>query len=145
MAQVTEDTSLEVRRLIRAPRARVFEAWTRPEDVKRWSAPGPLTTTVAEVDLRVGGKFRIHIAGPGGEDYRAVGEYREVTPPARLVYTWSWEAGESVKDSLVTVEFHDRNGDTEVVLRHSGLPDAATRESHVEGWTSCLEKLVEVA
>jgi uncharacterized protein YndB with AHSA1/START domain len=135
------DTSLEVRRTIAAPRERVFQAWTRPEDVKKWAAPGEMTTPVAEVDLRVGGKYRIEMQAPNGARHVASGVYREVTPPKRLVYTWGWEDS-SVKDSVVTVEFQDRGKSTEVILRHERLPDADSRARHTEGWTECMEKFV---
>jgi uncharacterized protein YndB with AHSA1/START domain len=140
----TRGETLEVRRTFSAPPARVFEAWTTPEEVKLWAAPGPLDVPVAEVDLRVGGGYRIHMRDPDGKEHRVVGTYREVDPPRRLVYTWSWETDPTAGDSLVTVEFHDRRGATEVVLRHEGLPDAAKRDRHEVGWTGCLEKFAQI-
>jgi glutathione S-transferase len=136
--------TLEVRRTIRAPRQRVFEAWTRPEDVKRWSAPGPLTVAVAEIDLRVGGAFRIHMLAPDGAVHRAVGVYREVEPPSRLVYTWSWEGKPEVTDTVITVDFLDAGDATEVVLRHDGLPNEQERDAHAQGWNGCLDKLASL-
>jgi uncharacterized protein YndB with AHSA1/START domain len=100
-----------------------------------------MTTLVAEVDLRVGGKYRIEMQSPNGARHVASGVYREVTPPKRLVYTWGWEDS-SVKDSVVTVEFQDRGKSTEVILRHERLPDAESRARHTEGWTECMEKFV---
>jgi uncharacterized protein YndB with AHSA1/START domain len=140
-AQAAEH-SLEVRRTIAASRERVFKAWTREEEVKKWSAPGALTVPVAKIDLKVGGKFRIEMQAPDGTRHIGVGEYREVTPPKRLVYTWTWE-GESqgVRDSVITVQFEDRGASTEVILRHEKLPNAKEVTGHTEGWTGCLEKL----
>jgi uncharacterized protein YndB with AHSA1/START domain len=134
-------TSLEVRQTIRAPRERVFRAWTRPEEVSKWSAPGAMTVSEARIDLRVGGRFRIEMQEPNGTRHPAVGEYREVTPPERLVYTWSWENEDHADGSVITVEFLDRGGSTEVVLRHDHLKDAASRDKHREGWVGCVEKL----
>ena len=136
--------TLEVRRTIRAPRQRVFEAWTRPEEVKRWSAPGPIEVAVAEIDLRVGGAYRIHMRAPDGAMHRAFGVYREIDPPRRLVYTWSWEEKPEVTDTVITVEFHDLGDATEVVLRHDGLTTAKERQDHEHGWTGCLDKLASV-
>lgn len=146
MASATQarGEALEVRRTFAAPRQRVFEAWTRPDELKRWAAPGPMSTPLAEVDLRVGGRYRIHMRSPDGAEHRVVGEYREVDPPKRLVYTWTWETNPDVTDSIVTVEFHDRDGSTEVVLRHEGLPSVDSRERHASGWSQCLEKLETV-
>ncbi|HUE86939.1 MAG TPA: SRPBCC domain-containing protein [Vicinamibacterales bacterium] len=138
---VQDDRSLEVRRVIPAPRERVFAAWTRSDEVRKWSSPAPLTVAVAEIDLRAGGRFRIEMEEPGGARHRAVGEYREVTPPERLVYTWSWEEDDSATDSLITVEFIDRGNETEVVLTHERLRDAASRDNHRQGWNGSLERL----
>jgi uncharacterized protein YndB with AHSA1/START domain len=136
--------ALEVRRTLAAPPARVFAAWTRPEELKRWAAPGAFTTPLAEVDLRVGGRYRIHMREPDGKEHRVVGVYREVDPPRRLVYTWSWETNPEVTDSVVTVEFHDRGGSTELVLRHEKLPTTESRDRHAMGWGGCLDKLETV-
>ena len=132
--------SLEVRRTIRAPRQRVFDAWTKAEDLKRWHAPGPLTVSHAEIDLRVGGGYRIHMREPGGKEHRVSGVYRVVEPPKRVVYTWSWDGDHPVKDSVVTLEFIERGDSTEVVLRHEGFPNAQERENHNNGWTSIMDK-----
>ena len=136
--------ALEVRRTFAATRQRVFDAWTRPEALKLWAAPGAMTAPIAEVDLRVGGSYRIHMRAPDGKEHRVLGEYREVDPPRRLVYTWTWETNPDVTDSVVTVEFHERGTSTEVVLRHERLPTAESRDRHAVGWGGCLEKLQTV-
>ena len=135
------DETLEVRRTFAVPRQRVFEAWTRPEELRRWAGPGEMDTPLAEVDLRVGGRYRLHMKGPDGAEHRVHGTYREIDPPRRLVYTWSWETNPDVTDSVVSVEFHDRDGSCEVVLRHEKLPSQDSRDRHRLGWTACLEKL----
>jgi uncharacterized protein YndB with AHSA1/START domain len=114
------DTSLRLTRLIQAEPARVFEAWTDP----------------------VGGRYRILMKGSEGGVFTAVGEYREIDAPNRLSYTWKWEEpGNDYYDTLVTVEFHDRDGATEVVLIHELFPDTEIAGKHDEGWTSCLNRL----
>jgi uncharacterized protein YndB with AHSA1/START domain len=133
--------SLQVRRTIRAPQQRVFDAWTQAAELKAWHAPGPLTVSLAEIDLRPGGAYRIHMRAPDGTEHRVTGVYREVEPPNRVVYTWGWEGEHVVKDSLVTVEFHDRGDATEVVLTHAGILDDAERTNHTQGWTAILDKL----
>ncbi|WP_236646401.1 SRPBCC family protein [Gemmatirosa kalamazoonensis] len=129
---------------MRAPRQRVFDAWTQPAQLKAWHAPGPLTVSLAEIDLRPGGAYRIHMRAPDGTEHRVTGVYREVDPPSRVVYTWGWEGDHVVKDSVVTVEFHDRGdttGDaTEVVLTHAGIFDDTERANHAKGWTAILDK-----
>lgn len=139
-ATAPRTATLRLRRTFPAPPERVFRAWTDPEALKRWSGPGAFTTPLAEVDLRVGGAFRIHMRAPDGTEHRVRGVYREVAPPARLVYTWQWET-EVAPETLVTVEFHDRGGATEVVLTHERFPDEKTRTDHEQGWSACFEKL----
>ena len=141
-AQPEASSIVEVRRVIRAPRERVFQAWTTPEDVKRWSSPGPVEVVSSEIDLRVGGRYTLNMIAPDGGHHDAYGEYRVIDPPRRIVYTWSWVQEAEVRDTIVTVEFNDlgANG-TEVVLRHEGLATAKQRESHGAGWTSILDKL----
>jgi uncharacterized protein YndB with AHSA1/START domain len=134
------EVSLEIRRTFPASRERVFRAWTRPEELNQWSAPGPATPTT-EVDLRVGGRYRIVMRGPDGTTHIVGGVYRVVEPPSRLVYTWKWEGNPEAVESLVTVEFQERRKSTDVVLRHEGLRDPADRDRHQEGWTGCLDKL----
>lgn len=137
----TADTSLRLTRLIQADPAKVFEAWTDPKQLNLWSAPEPMEVE-AEVDLRVGGRYRILMKGSDGGVFTAVGEYREIDPPHRISYTWKWEEeGNDYYDTLVTVEFLDRDGATEVVLVHELFPDAEIAGKHTEGWTSCLNRL----
>jgi uncharacterized protein YndB with AHSA1/START domain len=68
------------------------------------------------------------------------GVYREVDPPKKVVYTWTWEGG-PVTETLVSVEFIERGAATEVVLRHEGLPSDEERAKHEHGWTGCVDKL----
>ena len=133
--------TLEVRRTIRAPRQRVFDAWTKAEELKAWHAPGPLVVSLAEIDLRPGGHYRIHMRAPDGTEHRVTGTYREVDPPRRVVYSWGWEGEHKVKDSTVTIEFHERGDATEVVLTHAGILDESERVDHTKGWTAIMDKL----
>jgi glutathione S-transferase len=133
--------TLEVRRTIRAPRQRVFDAWTKTEELKAWHAPGPLTVSLAEIDLRPGGKYRIHMREPGGKEHKVSGVYREIDPPRKIVYSWGWDGDHPVKDSTVTLEFFERGDTTEVVLTHSGITHDGERKDHTEGWTSIMDKL----
>lgn len=135
------ETALQIKRTFRATREKVFQSWTRPEALTQWCAPSEtFSIPQAEVDLRVGGKYRIAMQAPDGNMHTAIGTYREILPPQRLVFTWTWE-GSPMPDTLVTLEFHERNGGTELVLTHELFPDAAAREHHVQGWTGCLGSL----
>lgn len=143
------DTTLRITRTFAAPREKVFRAWTDPKELKRWFAPSDdFSTPIAEVDLRVGGKYRIQMKAPDGQVHTMHGTYREVTPPAKLVFTWAWEevgcGGPEMtpeQETLVTLEFHDRGGTTEIILTHEFFPTVKARDSHDEGWTGCLNRL----
>src|SRR4051812_26535329 len=139
---VSQPKSVEVRRTIRAPRQRVYDAWTKPEELKRWHAPGPMTVARADMEPRVGGAYRIHMVSPAGEEHRVTGEYREVDPPRRLVYTWQWETGTDQTVTTVAIDFIERGQDTEVVLRHDGFTREEASASHLQGWTAIMDKLV---
>ena len=134
------ETTLQLRRTFQAPREKVFRAWTDPDQMKHWCAPSADYETDAEVDLRVGGKYRIQMKHKDGATHTAVGEYREVTEPEKLVYTWSWEDG-SMSGSLVTVEFRDLGPATELVLTHECFPTTESRDKHSQGWSGCLGRL----
>ena len=134
-------TTLRLRRAFPAPPERVFRAWTPPAEMKQWKAPGAMTTPVAEVDLRPGGRYRIHMRAPDGAEHHLVGVYRVVDPPKKLVYTWRWENNPEAPETLVTVEFVDRGGTTELLLTHELFPDQAASKGHESGWIGCLDKL----
>lgn len=137
--------TLRLRRTFAAPRERVFRAWTVPEEMKKWKGPGAMSTPVAEVDLRPGGRYRIHMQPPDGTvTHRLVGLYRVVDPPKKLVYTWRWENEPELAETLVTVEFLDRGGNTELVLTHELFPNDDARKRHEAGWTACFDKLASV-
>lgn len=142
MAEDTNpETTLKIRRTFAAPREKVFRAWTEPEELKKWFGPSDeYSTPIAEVDLRVGGRYRIGMRSPGGDLHVAIGTYREVRSPEKLVYTWSWEGGQ-MGETLVTVEFHALGGSTEAVLTHEFFPSMEEREKHESGWNGCLSRL----
>ena len=114
------DTTLEIKRTLQAPREKVFEAWTDPEKLNRWFAPSDDYEVSAECNPRPGGSYRIQMTHKDGNVHTVVGEYREVNAPEKLVFTWSWEDA-GVQGSLVTVDFKDLGGSTEVTLTHTGF------------------------
>lgn len=137
-----DDARLQLTRSFAAPRERVFRALTDPQELKLWFGPSEQhEVPVAEVDLRVGGRYRIDLRGPSGNLYRIVGEYREIRPPERLVYTWRWEIGDDVGETLVTIELRERSGSTDLTLTHERFPNGDARDQHRGGWSGCLERL----
>ena len=148
--QKPDDATLVLKRVLNAPQELAFKAWTSVEHIKQWMQPEPgMTVPWASMDVRVGGKFRIQMKTPEGEFFTAVGEFKEVKAPERLVYTWDWEedgSGEEFgevegKTSQVTVEFLKRGERTEMVLMHTRFATTETRDNHARGWGRILEGL----
>ena len=110
--------ALRLERTFNAPAQAVFDAWTSAEVLKRWWPAGSdWETAIAEVDVRVGGKLRLVMRSPDGEEFGGSGEYVELSPPERLVFTWTWDGHEGHKDTqLVEVEFREREDATTTVV-----------------------------
>jgi uncharacterized protein YndB with AHSA1/START domain len=129
-----------VRRFLRARRERVFEAWTRPDLMARWFFPGDGWTAAITADLKVGGRYEVAMRDADGGQHSQFGEYREIVPVSRLVFTWSCPEL-SVVDSVVTVDLIDHGERTELCLMHELPSDPKIRRGHEEGWVGCLGNL----
>lgn len=140
---MSSSIALVVRRVIRASASRVFDAWTQPEQLRRWWGPRPVTCCGAEMDVRVGGAYRIGNQLPDGNVLWISGTFEVVEPPRRLVYSWQVERGTAPPSecSRVTVRFEPRDGGTEVIVVHEAIDTEATRADHENGWQGCLENL----
>ncbi len=140
------ETSLQIKRTLAAPREKVFRAFTEPEALKQWWMPGEgFSVPSAEVDLRAGGAYRIGMKNPKGKLFYVVGEYLEVTPPEKLVYTWRWEGiDEGMGETLVSIELRDLSGGTELIVTHEQFPDEVARDNHNQGWNGCLDTMGKV-
>jgi uncharacterized protein YndB with AHSA1/START domain len=143
---------LQLTRVFAAPRDLVFKAWTDANQFKHWfgaAACGGSSLQSANVDARVGGRYRIQVRRADGEYFTTVGTYREVKPPERLVFTWQFEKdgggdefGEvEPPEMLVTLEFKARGQQTELILTHEKFATVESRGRHQEGWTRCLNEL----
>lgn len=133
--------TITVRRTIPATPEELFDAWLDAESLAEFMRPGTEKRTTATCDPRVGGKFEI-IMRVGKEEYPHRGEFRVIERPVKLVFTWLSKATR-FNESVVTVEFHKRGKQTEVVLTHTGLPPEAEGD-HTKGWSEILEHLQEV-
>ena len=148
-----ETPSVTVKKLIRAPRNKVYEAWTNPEIASKWFFPQHGESTTFSNDLRVGGSYRNIMTFKAGESgcgggcsteksgekstSEQTGEYLELVPPEKIVFTWNTSG---VQNSVVTVLLSEVNGATEVTITHA-LPHQDDIPPHQSGWTSCLENL----
>ena len=138
-----EKTKLEIRRVINAPRDRVYAAWTDVEQLKQWFGPEKVRTRNLIADARVGGEFRWDLTNSEGEEMTMRGEFRELQPGKKIVFSWQWLDDEDWENhiSVVTVELFDRDGGTELRLIHEQLPSEQSRDGHNGGWNSALDKL----
>jgi uncharacterized protein YndB with AHSA1/START domain len=135
-----EASTLVVRRTIQAPAERLFRAWTEPAQLLAWWGPATARCSGAEVDLRVGGKYRLANTFPDGRVVFIVGAFERISPPRELVYTWRLE-GVGEEDERVTVRFLGSGGSTEVVVLHERIATPQMREGHAQGWEGCLDGL----
>jgi uncharacterized protein YndB with AHSA1/START domain len=137
--------SVRVSRTICASAGRLFDAWTDPQKLMHWwrQAAEGWAFAAASIDLRVGGRYRLVMTAPDGKVHAAVGEYRQIERPVRLVFTWDWEEPtNSVGNSLVSVEFKDAGSNgTEVVITHERFADPVHIGRHMQGWTELLTLL----
>jgi uncharacterized protein YndB with AHSA1/START domain len=142
-AKTTEKTSLEIKRFINVPRNRVYAAWADPAQLRQWFGPENVRTRDLVAETRVGGKFRWDLTNPEGEEMTVQGEYRELQPGRKIVFTWQWQDDETWEshNSIVTVELSDVAGGTELRLLHEQLPSEESRDNHNDGWNSLLNKL----
>lgn len=138
---MAETEEIVIRRYMPAPRERVFAAWLDPVSLARWMRPGAEATATAEVDPRVGGRFRIVMKHSGGVTEHT-GEYLVIERPARLSFTWISVHTHQIP-TQVTVEFLERDQGTELVLTHRALPESKI-EAHRRGWGAILQNLEEV-
>ncbi|HEU4884448.1 MAG TPA: SRPBCC domain-containing protein [Longimicrobium sp.] len=133
---------LTLERRIPAARDRVFAAWTRPELLRRWSAPEGMSIEDGATDLRVGGGWRVVMAEPDGTRHEAFGTYRQIVAPERLEYTHAWKSdGGSSPETVLTVELEPEADGTRLILTQAGFPSPESRDGHRDGWSSALDHL----
>lgn len=131
---------VRVERVLPAAIERVFAAWTDASQMSRWFVVEPTWTVTATNDFRVGGAFRIEMDRRDGTVFLCWGEYLEIEPPHRLVFTWS-SAVPAIQRSRVTIELTARGESTAIVLVHDDLPDTAEGRAHTIGWEGSLANL----
>jgi len=135
--------TLELSRVIRAPKRRVFEAFSSAEELKKWFGPGDCHVVEGEMDFRVGGEYRLSMFTTDMGDADLVGTFREIVEDERLVYTWEWENNENMRwgQMLVKVELSEVDGGTDVKIEHRGIPAEEVCEGHKLGWNGSFDKL----
>lgn len=135
--------ALVLSRIYDAPPERVYDAWTDPKTAEKFLGPGNVKATEIKMDVRVGGTYGLVMVMEDGSRMPVRGVYREVQRPSRLSMTWRWEENSPADeyDTLLTLEFRDLGGKTELVLTHEQFASAESRSNHEHGWTAILEEL----
>jgi uncharacterized protein YndB with AHSA1/START domain len=132
-------------RVLPAPRPVVFEACTEPSELAKWWGPRGFTAPGIEIDLRVGGSYRIAMQPPDGDMFYLSGEFLEVDPPARLAYTFRWEDPDpDDRLTVVRLSLGDLGESTEVLFTQGAFATEGRRALHDQGWTDGFDRLQEV-
>jgi uncharacterized protein YndB with AHSA1/START domain len=133
---------LDQRCAVHAPPETVFAALTQPALLRKWWGPHGFTTPAVEVGLRVGGRYRFRMQPPEGEAFHLSGEYLEVDPPRRLVFSFRWEEPDpDDRETVAELSLEAVGQDTELSLVQGGFATEARLELHRAGWTDSFEKL----
>ena len=136
------ELALHMNRVLPAQREQVFKACTDPDQLARWWGPSGFTAPGVEIDLRVGGRYRIAMQPPDGDLFYLSGEFREVDPPARLAYTFRWEDPDpDDRETVVTLSLRDLGESTELDLTQGAFATEGRRALHDQGWTDSLDRL----
>ena len=131
---------LVLTRTFRAPRRLVFDAFSKAEHVSRWFAPKPLTMPRCELDFRPGGAFSFVMRAPDGTDFPFVGEFREIVPAERIVFSGTIHGG---NDALTTLTFVEQDGQTTLTVHQSYTFESDATRGAKQGWTATLDQLGE--
>ena len=145
MSDDARGSTFSLVRTMPAPRSRVFEMHADPQQLARWWGPRGFTVGSLDLDLRVGGRYRIAMQPPDGDPFWLTGEFLEVDAPARLRYSFLYEAPDPEdRETIVTFALADLGATTEVVVEQGEFATERRRALHEQGWTDTLDRLREV-
>ena len=156
---VNETERMVVTRVFDAPRALVWKAWTDPKYVMQWWGPKGFTSPFCKMDFRVGGKFLCCMKSPDGQEMWNGGEYHEIVPHEKIVYSLYFadskgnkvdpaelglehEAIDGARDVAIFEDFG--NGQTKLTLIGNETMEEAKNSGQLEGWVEILDKLAAV-
>jgi uncharacterized protein YndB with AHSA1/START domain len=132
--------SLVLKRRLKAAPEKVYEAWTKPEQMTQWwGAAVTSKPPIAETDLRVGGRFRVQFWAKN-EHHSVSGVYREVVPNRKLSFSWAWQTTPE-RESFVTIELNPVTDGTMLTLTHEQFFSEQARDDHGRGWNASLDRL----
>ncbi|MGC1105128.1 MAG: SRPBCC domain-containing protein [Candidatus Acidiferrales bacterium] len=156
---VNEKERMVITRVFDAPRALVWKAWTDPQYVMQWWGPKGFTAPVCKIDFRVGGKFLCCMKSPDGQEGWNGGEYHEIVPYEKIVYSLYFADSkgnkvepaqhgiehEAIPDARDVVIFEDfGNGQTKLTMIGNETMEDAKNSGQLEGWNEIFEKVAAV-
>jgi len=145
MTAGADELTLLLERVLPAPRSLVFRMHAEPELLARWWGPRGFTAPSVELDLRVGGGYRIEMQPPDGDRFFLAGQFRRVDPPAHLGYTFRWEDPDpDDRETIVAFSLRDLGESTEVIVEQGVFATEARRALHEQGWTETLDRLLDL-
>jgi len=136
---------LDISRVVKAKPGAVFDAFTNPDEVKKWWGPEGMTCPKADLDVRPGGAYATIMEAPDGTQRHVRGTFTDVEPGKKVAYTWAWyEDDKPGHQTDVTVTLKETDGGTEVHLHHEGFESEEQRDLHNMGWSSSLNCLEQI-
>jgi uncharacterized protein YndB with AHSA1/START domain len=131
---------LVIKRFMKASCRQIFEAWSHSDNLQQWFFPGKYGKVGVSNDFTVGGRYKLEIIGNDGVLYTYTGEYKEIVPNKKIVFTWN---SLLVPETLVTVDLREVNHKTEITLTHELFPNQKSHQKKEEGWQGLLENLAK--
>lgn len=134
--------NLRLQRFLPAPPERVFTAFVDPAQLATWWGPTGFSAPAVELDVSVGGAYRITMQPPQGEPFHLRGRYLEIDPPRRLVFSFEWEEPDpDDQPTVATLELGEAPNGTVIALEHGPFATAARQALHDAGWAETLDRL----
>jgi len=138
--KANEQRRLVIKRVIFSTPERIFDAWTQPQLLTQWWGPKNVTCPSTEIDLRVGGRYRIANQMPDGSTVWITGVFEEIDRPIKLVYSWS-TSSQKQPSERVSIFLQSQEDATQVTIVHENIPTQQLVISHSAGWDGCLDGL----
>jgi len=139
---VADQLALSLERVVPGPPASVFDLHAEPASWSQWFGPKGFSVRAIEVDLRVGGAYRLTMQPPEGDAFVIAGEFREIVPGTRLAYTFRYEQPDpDDRETVVVFALRDVDGATAVTVEQGPFLTEARRSLHVQGWSDSLDRL----
>jgi uncharacterized protein YndB with AHSA1/START domain len=139
------ELALHLEHVLPTGRERVWRAHVDPHQLAEWWGPKGFTCPSIELDVRVGGRYRIAMQPPEGDLFHLEGEFREVDPPRRLAYTFIWDPpAPDDRETIARVTLEEEGGSTRFILDQGPFATEERRALHEGGWSDGFERLEQL-